>query len=84
MTKENGDPILNKEELIKETKRRLEDTTGNELYECDTHSIQFDSEHVKLELQNLMLEKFSWIKVNTAGPDGIHPIITKLVNELEK
>ena len=31
-----------------------------------------------------MLEKFSWIKVNSAGPDGIHPIITKLVKEQEK
>ena len=39
MTKDNGEPILNKFDLTKETKRRIEDATGNELFECDTHPL---------------------------------------------
>ena len=26
-----------------------------------------------------MVEKFEWLKINSAGPDGIHPVISKKI-----
>ena len=61
----------------------IEEATGNKLEEDVPNKLQFTNEHKKDSMVQLMIDKFEWVKVDSPGPDGVHPILAKKVLEIE-